>query len=331
MKNRLATFLALSVTMLAYVPIANAHSMGAEGAGFISGLAHPFMGLDHLLAMIAVGIWAAQTGGSAVWRLPLSFIMMMAVAALISASGFNLPALEPMIAGSVVLLGLMAVFAIRLPVNLSMLLVGVFAVFHGYAHGLEMPQASSAFLYGSGLVLATALLHLLGVGLGRIAYRKHLLSRLSGLTIAIAGLYLATAVWWPALFLRKVNVSCGTHADYENWWLFPIHAGYATQKISEAEALSTWELFDQTLAEDELIAWTVLVWVAIAAQHKAQPVESSAVQFGALSDLEPILLESAFALIKAGTVAEQAQLIMQKPALSNVWHSMQGNSQALAL
>ena len=194
MKNRLATLLGLSLTMLAYIPTAGAHSMGAEGAGFITGLAHPFMGLDHLLAMIAVGIWAAQTGGSAVWRLPLSFIAMMAAAALISASGFSLPVLEPLIAGSVVLLGLMVVLAIRLPVNLSMLLVGLFAVFHGYAHGLEMPQASSAILYGSGFVLATALLHLIGIGLGKITYHQHLLSRISGTIITVAGLYLATAV-----------------------------------------------------------------------------------------------------------------------------------------
>ena len=194
MKSRLATWLTLSATMLAYIPTAGAHSMGAEGAGFITGLAHPFMGLDHLLAMIAVGIWAAQIGGGAVWRLPLSFIAMMAVAALISASSFSLPTLEPLIAGSVVLLGLMVVFAIRLPVNLSMLLVGLFAVFHGYAHGLEIPQASSAIQYGSGFVLATALLHLIGIGLGKVAYRQHLLSRLSGTIITLAGLYLATTV-----------------------------------------------------------------------------------------------------------------------------------------
>ena len=194
MKSRLATWLAFSVTMLAYIPTVGAHSMRAEGGGFITGLAHPFMGLDHLLAMIAVGIWAAQTGGNAVWRLPLSFIVMMTVAALISASGFSLPVLEPLIAGSVVLLGLMIAFAIRLPANSRMLLVAVFAVFHGYAHGLEMPQASSAFQYGIGFVLATTLLHLIGIGFGKIAYRKHLLSRLSGSIITLAGLYLATAV-----------------------------------------------------------------------------------------------------------------------------------------
>jgi urease accessory protein len=194
MKRKLTTLLALPAIMLAYIPTAGAHSMGAEGAGFITGLAHPFMGLDHLLAMIAVGIWAAQSGGNAVWRLPLSFVVTMAVAALISASGFSLPALEPLIAGSVILLGLMVVFAIRLPINLSMLLVCLFAVFHGYAHGLEMPQTSSPILYGSGFVLATTVLHLIGIGLGKVTYHKHLLSRLSGSIIAIAGLYLATAV-----------------------------------------------------------------------------------------------------------------------------------------
>lgn len=194
MKSKLSTLLALSLAMLAYIPVADAHSIGAEGAGFITGLAHPFIGLDHLLVMIAVGIWAAQTGDSAVWRLPLSFVMMMAVAALISASGYGLPTLEPLLAGSVITLGLMVVFAIRMPVNLSMLLIGLFAVFHGYAHGLEMPQANSAILYGSGFVLATSLLHLIGIGLGKVTYRKHLVSRLSGSIIALAGLYLATTV-----------------------------------------------------------------------------------------------------------------------------------------
>ena len=194
MKNRSATLLALSVTLLAAMPTAGAHSLGAEGAGFITGLTHPFMGLDHVLAMIAVGLWAAQTGGSALWRLPLSFIVMMAAAAILGASGFSLPSPELLIAASVVCLGLMMAFAIRLPVNLSMGLVGLFAVFHGYAHGLEMPQADSALFYGGGFVLATALLHLTGIVLGKVAYRQQRLSRLSGLMIAIAGLYLAAAV-----------------------------------------------------------------------------------------------------------------------------------------
>jgi urease accessory protein len=194
MKSRLATLVALCITMLASISAAEAHKMGTESAGFIMGLTHPFMGLDHLLVMIAVGIWAAQTGGSAVWRLPLSFVVMMAVAALFGASGYGLPSLEPLIAGSLLLLGLMVVFTVRIPINLSTVLVGLFAVFHGYAHGLEMPQASSALFYGSGFVLATSLLHLIGIGLGKVTYRKYLLSRLIGSTIALAGLYLVTAV-----------------------------------------------------------------------------------------------------------------------------------------
>ncbi len=190
MKNKFAVLLALS----AYIPTAGAHSLAIESYGFISGLTHPFMGLDHILAMIAVGIWAAQMGGSMLWRLPLSFIGMMMVAAFIGACGFNLPSSELLIAGSVICLGLLLALAIRLPVNLSMLLVGLFAVFHGYAHGLEMPQAASALFYGSGFVVATALLHLSGVVLGKITYRQQLLSRLSGAIITIAGLYLFTAV-----------------------------------------------------------------------------------------------------------------------------------------
>ncbi|MCX7098810.1 MAG: HupE/UreJ family protein [Methylococcales bacterium] len=194
MKTRSATFLALSTSVLATIPSANAHSLGAESAGFITGLAHPFLGLDHVLAMVAVGIWAAQTGGSAVWRLPLSFLLIMAAAAFVGAGAYGLPALEPMIGVSVVVLGLMVVFAVRLPINAAMLLVGLFAVLHGYAHGLEMPLASSALFYGSGFILATALLHGIGLAVGKQAHQMRLLSRLSGVVITVAGLFLtATA------------------------------------------------------------------------------------------------------------------------------------------
>jgi urease accessory protein len=189
MKNKLTALLALSI----YFPSAGAHSLETESVGFLSGLAHPFMGLDHILAMIAVGLWAAQIGGSAVWRLPLSFISMMLLSAVIAASGFNLPSPDLLIAGSVICLGLLVALAIRLPVNLSMLLVGLFAVFHGYAHGLEMPQAHSAVFYGSGFVVATALLQLSGIILGKVSYQQPLLSRLSGAMMAMAGLYLVTA------------------------------------------------------------------------------------------------------------------------------------------
>jgi urease accessory protein len=152
------------------------------------------MGLDHILAMIAVGIWAVQIGGSAIWRLPLSFISLMIVAAFIGVSGFIVPSPEVLITVSVICLGLLLALAIRLPIKLSMFLAGLFALFHGYAHGLEMPHNDSPLVYGSGFVVATALLHLSGIVLGKIAYRHPLLSRLSGAKIAIAGLYLVTVV-----------------------------------------------------------------------------------------------------------------------------------------
>jgi urease accessory protein len=190
MKYTLTVLLAL----LTYIPSAGAHSLATESVGFISGLAHPLMGLDHILAMIAVGIWAAQLGGNAVWRLPLSFISMMMFAAFIGASGNHLPSLELWISISVICLGLLLVLAIRLPVNVSMLLIGLFAVFHGYAHGLEMPQAHSPLFYGSGFVVATALLHLSGIVLGKVSYHQHLLSRLIGAIMTMAGLYLVTTV-----------------------------------------------------------------------------------------------------------------------------------------
>ncbi len=190
MKNKLTALLALST----YIPSANAHSLSTESVGFISGLVHPFIGLDHILAMIAVGIWSVQIGGNAIWRLPLSFISLMIVAAFIAANGFKVPSPEVLIAISVICLGLLLALAIRLPIKLSMLLAGLFALFHGYAHGLEMPHADSPLVYGSGFVIATTLLHLSGIVLGKIAYRHPLLSRLSGATIAIAGLYLVTVV-----------------------------------------------------------------------------------------------------------------------------------------
>jgi len=189
MKNKLVVLWLLSV----YIPSVEAHSLSTVSLSFISGLVHPFMGLDHILAMIAVGVWAAQLGGHAVWRLPLSFIGMMLVAAFLAASGFILPSPEVLIAVSVICLGLILALAIRLPVNLSMLLVGLFAVFHGYAHGLEIPLAYSALYYGCGFVVATALLHVSGIFLGKISSQQPLLSRLSGVIITMTGLYLVTS------------------------------------------------------------------------------------------------------------------------------------------
>ena len=178
----------------ALLPVAEAHTLGAHGAGLAAGLAHPFIGLDHLLAMIAVGIWAGQHGGRAVWLIPLTFVSVMAAAASLASFGLLLPLIEPAIACSVLVLGLLIAGSVRLPTSLGALLVGLFAVFHGYAHGLELPQAASPILYGAGFVLATALLHGLGIGFARKSLQHKMLQRIAGYSlIAASGLLLAAA------------------------------------------------------------------------------------------------------------------------------------------
>ena len=183
--------------LLAYVtilPVAEAHTFGSQGAGLIAGLTHPFVGLDHLLAMIAVGIWAGQLGGRAVWLIPLTFVSVMAAAATLASFGLLLPLIEPAIACSVLVLGLLIAGSVRLPTSVGALLVSLFAVFHGYAHGLELPQAASPILYGAGFVLATALLHGLGIGFASNSRQHKMLQRIAGYSlIAASGLLLAAA------------------------------------------------------------------------------------------------------------------------------------------
>ena len=183
--------------LLAYVtilPVAEAHTFGSQGAGLMAGLTHPFVGLDHLLAMIAVGIWAGQLGGRAVWLIPLTFVSVMAAAATLASFGLLLPLMEPAIACSVLVLGLLIAGSVRLPTSVGVLLVSLFAVFHGYAHGLELPQAASPILYGAGFVLATALLHGLGIGFASNSRQHKILQRIAGYSlIAASGLLLAAA------------------------------------------------------------------------------------------------------------------------------------------
>jgi urease accessory protein len=183
--------------LLAYVtilPVAEAHTFGSQGAGLMAGLTHPFVGLDHLLAMFAVGIWAGQLGGRAVWLIPLTFVSVMAVAATLASFGLLLPLMEPAIACSVLVLGLLIAGSVCLPTSVCALLVSLFAVFHGYAHGLELPQAASPILYGAGFVLATALLHVLGIGFALNSRKHKMLQRIAGYSlIAASGLLLAAA------------------------------------------------------------------------------------------------------------------------------------------
>lgn len=194
MKSKTLILPILAVTTLVFAGGASAHTFGAHGAGFAEGIAHPFLGLDHLLAMLAVGLWAAQLGGPARWRLPLAFLAAMAGGALLANLGFEAAFAETAIAGSVLALGLLIAGKVRLPAALSLMAAAMFALGHGYAHGLEMPQAGSPWAYGAGFLLATASLHGAGILLGSGAGRLALLVRAGGAAIAATGLILLATV-----------------------------------------------------------------------------------------------------------------------------------------
>jgi urease accessory protein len=148
--------------------VALAHAGHGDTSGLVQGLAHPITGMDHVLAMVAVGVLAAQFGGRALWLVPLSFISAMSIGGAVGMAGMPLPFAEFGVALSVVVFGIAIVLPLKLPRLAAMALVGVFAVFHGYVHGAEMPAAASASLYAAGFASATALLHIVGVGFGML-------------------------------------------------------------------------------------------------------------------------------------------------------------------
>jgi urease accessory protein len=192
-KSKFFAFTCMAVAGMLSAPAVSAHTFGAHGAGFANGLAHPFFGLDHVLAMVAVGLWAAQLGGSALWRVPLAFIAAMAGGAMLANPVMDVPWLDSAIAASVMGLGLLVAFRLRLPSFLALLAVSGFALFHGFAHGLEMPQTASPISYGLGFVIATASLHVIGVLLGLSLGRKHFMLQASGVAIAAFGLLIMAA------------------------------------------------------------------------------------------------------------------------------------------
>jgi urease accessory protein len=160
------TALRIAAALLALVPtVAFAHP-GHDGVSLMSGFMHPLGGVDHIIAMVAVGVLAARLGGRALWLVPTSFVAAMAVAGVAGMAGVGLPYAETGIAVSVVVLGAIVAFRVAMPVAVAMGLVAFFAVFHGYAHGAEMPAAISGLAYGVGFVAATTMLHGIGLGLG---------------------------------------------------------------------------------------------------------------------------------------------------------------------
>lgn len=166
---------------------ASAHTGDHAVAGFASGFAHPFAGLDHLLAMLAIGLWAAQQGGRAVWAVPSAFVGALLFGGLVAWMGGALPLLEGAIALSVLGLGLLVATRQAWAVPFGMAVAAVFALFHGYAHGLEMPLAASALSYALGFVIATVGLHALGIA-GHVAGRRAV--QWAGAGIAATGLAL---------------------------------------------------------------------------------------------------------------------------------------------
>jgi urease accessory protein len=181
---------------LAVIPLlishtALAHDEGEGAAGFLVGLLHPALGLDHLLAMLSVGILSAQIGGRALWGVPLTFVSVMTVGALIGGYGVDLPLVESGIALSVTVLGVALAADKNMAIAWAMLFVGFFAVFHGHAHGTEMPDVGDPLFYGLGFVLGTAIIHMSGVLIGVASKwipRGPIMLRFSGAAIAVIGL-----------------------------------------------------------------------------------------------------------------------------------------------
>jgi urease accessory protein len=177
---------------LALAPaVALAHEETGQAAGFLSGLSHPVSGLDHVLAMIAVGLWGAVLGPPAIWVLPVAFPLVMAAGGLMGLLGVPVPGVEVGIAVSAMVLGLMVLAEVRPAIWVAAAIVAFFAIFHGHAHGRELPAGTSALLYSLGFVVATGLLHAVGILLG-VAHRwsaGRQAVRVAGGGVALAGLF----------------------------------------------------------------------------------------------------------------------------------------------
>lgn len=182
--------------LLLVATLAHAHADHGVADGFLSGLLHPLFGADHVLAMVAVGLWGAFLGMPAIWLLPVVFPLVMAFGGALGVLGLPIPMVETGIAASALVLGLMVLFAVRPPLWVAAAVVGVFAIFHGHAHGTELPAAQSALSYSVGFVLSTGLLHAAGVAFGLLLRwpQGTLAVRAGGAVIAVAGVGFLTGL-----------------------------------------------------------------------------------------------------------------------------------------
>ena len=189
----------LSVGLLLISTAAEAHTGVGSTTGFAHGFLHPPGGLDHALVMIAIGLFAVQLGGRAIWLVPLSFVSMMVVGGALGMAGVELPFVELGIALSVVVLGAAIAMGLHLPTAAAMALIGLFAIFHGHAHGAEMAESASGLAYAAGFVVATAMLHACGIALGLLLgkaekTRGTRISRVAGGAMAVAGVAILAGV-----------------------------------------------------------------------------------------------------------------------------------------
>lgn len=181
----------LAMTLAATAP-AFAHLDPVAHGSLAAGFSHPLFGLDHILAMIAVGLWAAMQGGRAIWMVPAAFVGTMALGFAAAIAGLPLPFVEPVILASVIFIGIAIALALPVPTAAAAAMVGFFALFHGHAHGGELGGAG-ALDFAAGFLIATALLHLAGIGGGLVLARFNgrMLTRIAGAATALGGLYLA--------------------------------------------------------------------------------------------------------------------------------------------
>jgi urease accessory protein len=175
--------------LLAYTAAADAHIQHGEGAGFLSGARHPISGLDHVVAMVSIGLWGAQLGKPAIWVLPVTFPLVMAVGGFLGLIDVPLSGVDVGIAASAILLGAAVLLEARLPLIAAGALVAIFAIFHGYAHGAEAPPGGNGLLYSLGFIMATGFLHACGIFIGLIhrwSWGQKLL-RMTGAAVSVTG------------------------------------------------------------------------------------------------------------------------------------------------
>jgi len=185
------TRLLLTVTVAALTTPALAHTGTHSFSGFLPGFHHPLSGLDHMLAMVGVGLFAASLGGRALWAVPTSFLLTMLMGGALGLTGVEIPAVEAGIAMSVITLGVVMTLGWSWPVTAAMGFVGVFAVFHGLAHGSEIPSGADAAFYSLGFTAASAILHILGIGMSCMAQNHSRAIRSVGAAMTVVGLVLA--------------------------------------------------------------------------------------------------------------------------------------------